>query len=164
MPTDLDGARALAAQDKHQFELWAISLIPNAQPHKGGQKGADRGIDGVLWVQGSARKDERCIIEVKSGKVGAEMVRSLKGAMDGANAPMGILVTLEEPTKPMREAAASYDPWETDWGPVPRIQIVTIEQLLTSPGSPVRLPVVRHDTHRKAAREERADRQPSLDL
>lgn len=84
--------------------------------------------------------------------------------MDRANAPMGILVTLEEPTKPMRETAASYDHWETEWGPVPRVQIVTVEQLLTSVGSPVRLPVVRHDTHRKAAREERAGRQGALDL
>ena len=162
VPTDLDGARALAEQSKHQFELWAITLIPNADPYKGGQKGADQGIDGVLWVQGSAKKDERCIIEVKGGKVGADMVRSLKGAMDRANAPMGILVTLDEPTRPMRETAASYDHWETEWGPVPRVQIVTIRQLLESPASPVRLPVVRHDTHRRAAREERAGRQGRL--
>ena len=164
IPTDLDGARALAEHDKHQFELWAISLIPNAQPHKGGQKGADQGIDGVLWVQGSARKDDRCIIEVKGGKVGSEQVRSLKGAMDRTGAPMGILVTLNEPTGPMRETAASYDHWETEWGPVPRVQIVTIRQLLESPVPPLRLPVIRHDTHRKAAREKRTTDQGALDL
>lgn len=45
-----------------------------------------------------------------------------------------------------------------------RLQIVTVEQLLTSPVAPIRLPVVRHDTHRKAAREERTGRQGALDL
>lgn len=84
--------------------------------------------------------------------------------MDLANAPMGILVTLNEPTAEMTRTAASYDRWETDWGPVPRLQIVTIRQLLESPVAPVRLPAVRHDTHRKAAREERAGGQGSLDL
>jgi hypothetical protein len=42
VPKDVDGTRALAEADKHQFELWALSLI-EAQPYKSGQKGADRG-------------------------------------------------------------------------------------------------------------------------
>ncbi len=129
---------------------------------------------GDTWEWGEAASDayrevvlhgqNSCIIEVKGGKVGADMVRSLKGAMDRTGAPMGILVTLNEPTQPMRETAASYDHWETDWGPVPRVQIITIRQLLESPVPPLRLPVVRHDTHRKAAREERAGGQGALDL
>ncbi|MCH8952333.1 MAG: site-specific DNA-methyltransferase, partial [Proteobacteria bacterium] len=91
VPMDLDGARELAAADKHQFELWAISLIPNAQPWKRGKKGADRGIDGILYVTGEGRKTERCLISVKGGRnVGVAMIRYLVGTMDREKAPMGL--------------------------------------------------------------------------
>ena len=163
VPTDLGGARALAEADKHQFELWAISLIPNAQPWKGGKKGADKGIDGVLYVQGSGKKTEKCIIEVKGGAIGDAQIRSLKGAMEAEGAPMGIFVTLRQPTRPMIANAAKAGSWETDWGPIPRVQIVTVEELLTNPAPPLRIPMARSDVYRKAAREDRSQ-QGSLDL
>jgi hypothetical protein len=52
---------------------------------------------------------------------------------------------------------------DTDRRQVPRVQFVTVEQLLTSP-APVRMPMARSDTYRKAAKEERADCQGSLGL
>ncbi len=165
VPTDLGGARALAEADKYEFEKWAISLIPNAQPWKQGKKGADRGIDGVLYVTGEGRKTERCIISIKGGaNVGVAMVRDLVGTMDREAAPMGLFLTLAEPTRPMVTEAAAAGFWDTDWGQVPRLQIVTVEQLLASPAPPIRIPMARSDTYKKAAREERAGRQGSLDI
>ncbi|MCH8953190.1 MAG: restriction endonuclease [Proteobacteria bacterium] len=165
VPMDLAGARELAEADKHQFELWAISLIPNAQPWKGGKKGADKGIDGVLYVTGEGKKTERCIISVKGGaNVGVAMIRDLVGTMDREKAPMSLFLTLAPPTKPMVAEAASAGFWDTDWGQVPRLQIGTVEQLLTSPAPPFRIPMARSDTYRKAAREERSGRQGALDL
>ena len=163
VPTDLSGAQALAEQDKHQFELWAVSLIPNAQPWKGGKKGADQGRDGILYVEGPNRKTETCIIEVKGGAIGDAQIRSLIGAMERSKAQMGVFVTLREPTRPMIATAAAAGNWETDWGPVPRVQIVTIAQLLSSPVPPLRIPMARTDSFRKAAREKRDD-QGALDL
>ncbi|SDZ95073.1 hypothetical protein [Rubrimonas cliftonensis] len=92
-----------------------------------------------------------------------EQIRSLIGAMDRMKAPMGLFVTLNEPSKPMLATAAAAGFWETDWGPVPRVQIVTVEQLLTSPAPPYRIPMARSDTHRRAARETR-DTQGRLDI
>jgi site-specific DNA-methyltransferase (adenine-specific) len=163
VPRDVAGARALAEHDKHQFELWAVSLIPNAQPWKGGKKGADQGRDGVLYVEGPGRKTETCIIEVKGGAIGDAQIRSLIGAMERTKAPMGLFVTLNEPTKPMLATAAAAGFWETDWGPVPRVQIVTVEALLTSPAPPIRIPMARNDAYKRAARETRGD-QGKLDL
>ncbi|TVQ53383.1 MAG: hypothetical protein EA355_13605 [Rhodobacteraceae bacterium] len=165
-PRDLDGARALAEADKHQFELWAVSLIPNAQPWKGGRKGADQGRDGILYVQDAAKKPHPCIIEVKGGAIGDAQIRSLIGAMERMDAPMGIFVTLNEPTKPMLRTAAAagfWDPGHETAQPIPRVQIVTVEQLLSSPVPPIRLPMVRTDGHRKAARETKVT-QGKLDL
>jgi len=163
VPTDLGGAKALADQDKYEFEKWALSLIPDAQPWKQGKKGADRGIDGILYV---GKKSDRCIISVKGGKnVGIDMIRSLIAVLDREAAPMGLFLTLAEPTRPMAAEAAAAGFWEIEgFEPVPRVQIVTVEQLLTSPAPPIRIPMARSDTYRKAAREERSGRQGALDL
>jgi adenine specific DNA methylase Mod len=48
-PKDLGGAKALAAQDKYQFQWWAVSLV-NAVPYGGKKKGADSGIDGHIYL------------------------------------------------------------------------------------------------------------------
>ena len=48
--------------------------------------------------------------------------------------------------------------------PHPRLQVVTVEQLLTSPAPPFRIPMARSDPYRKAAREDRSGRQGALDL
>ena len=115
VPTDLGGARALAGQDKHEFEKWAISLVTIAQPWKGGRKGADRGIDGVLYVEGPGRKTERCLISVEGGaNIGVAMVRDLVGILDREGAPMGLFLCLAEPTQPMVTEAAAAGSWDTD--------------------------------------------------
>jgi len=106
-PQDLDGARDLAARDKYQFQWWAISLI-DAQPYGGKKKGADGGIDGLIYFRSDAKTTERAIVSVKGGGVSVPMVRDLKGVLDREKAPIGVFLTLEPPTRPMeREAAAA---------------------------------------------------------
>jgi len=151
-PKDLSGAQALSNADKYEFEKWALSLIPNAQPWKGGKKGADKGIDGVLYV---GKKADRCIISVKGGKnIGVAMIRDLVGVLDREKAAMGIFLTLTPPTKPMVTEAAAAGLWQIEgMPPVPKVQIVTINELLTSIAPPLRIPMARSDTYKKAAKE-----------
>ena len=47
---------------------------------------------------------------------------------------------------------------------IPRLQFVTVEQLLASPAPPIRIPMARSDTYKKAAKEERSGQQGALDL
>ena len=47
-PVDVGSARALAEQDRYQFQFWAMSLL-EALPREQGRRGADRGIDGVVY-------------------------------------------------------------------------------------------------------------------
>jgi hypothetical protein len=63
-PKDLDGARALAAQDKYQFQWWAVSLV-DAIPYGGKKKGADSGIDGFIYFKSEAKETEKAIVSVK---------------------------------------------------------------------------------------------------
>ena len=131
-PADVMGAAALAEVNRHQFEWWALGRI-DAAPAQDKKKGADRGIDGVLYFQ---EKDDgpyhKIIVQVKSGAVNAAQVRDLQGVLDTEKAAMGCLITLKPPTRPMREAAAAagfYTPELFPESRFPRLQILTIAEL-----------------------------------
>ncbi|KPK89235.1 hypothetical protein AMJ80_10070 [bacterium SM23_31] len=136
-PEDLAGAIQLANKNKerYQFQWWALSLI-NATPSQEKKKGADTGIDGFLYFKEYLIKKERdvfqIIIQVKSGKVGVKDIRDLGHVIDREEAPIGIFITLNKPTKPMREEAAMKGIYKspTYQRDFPRIQIITIEELL----------------------------------
>ena len=131
-PTDVGGARALAEQDRYQFQYWAMSLL-EAQPQEDRRRGADRGIDGVVhFIDGPRRSTHKAIVQVKSGKVSSPHVRDLKGTVEREKAELGLFITLEEPTRDMRAEAASAgfyhsDIWQRDY---PRMQIRTVAELL----------------------------------
>ena len=131
-PADVGGARALAEQDRYQFQYWAMSLL-EAQPQEDRRKGADRGIDGVVhFIDGTRRSTHKAIVQVKSGKVSSPHVRDLKGTVEREKADLGLFITLEEPTRDMRAEAASAgfyhsDIWQRDY---PRMQIRTVAELL----------------------------------
>jgi site-specific DNA-methyltransferase (adenine-specific) len=160
-PKDIDGARDLAERDKYQFQWWAVSLV-EAQPFAGKKKGADGGIDGLIYFRSDARTTERAIVSVKGGGVSVPMIRDLKGVLDREKAPIGVFLTLLPPTRPMETEAASAGFYELGGRKYPRVQIITIEQALH--GAKPAIPLV--DTgaaFRRAAREE-PTAQAKLDL
>ena len=92
------------------------------------------------------------------------MIRDLRGVIEREKAEIGVFLTLTEPTKPMVTEAAGAGQFEMDgFAPVPRLQIVTIEDALQLRDRAVRLPLRRDDAFKKAAREE-GKNQGSLDL
>ncbi len=130
IPKDLDGARDLASRDKYQFQYWALSLV-DAFPQAGIKKGADRGIDGVLYVTPVRGETFRVIVSVKGGEnVNVGMIRDLKGVLDREKAAIGLFITLTEPTTPMRTEAIATGFFERHNKKYPRLQIFTIEELL----------------------------------
>jgi DNA modification methylase len=151
-PKDIDGARDLAQRDKYQFQWWAVSMI-DAQPYAGKKKGADGGIDGLIYFRSIDKTTERAIVSVKGGgNVGVPMIRDLKGVMDREKAPIGIFLTLSPPTRPMEAEAASAGYYEQGNKQYPRLQIITIEQALA--GLKPAIPLVDAGTvFRKATRE-----------
>jgi site-specific DNA-methyltransferase (adenine-specific) len=170
VPQDLDGARNLAARgrdDKNyyfEFEKWALSLI-NAQPGNLSKKGADKGIDGNLYF--GAKHEGRAIVSVKAGdNVGVAMIRDLRGVIEREGAQIGVFLTLTDPSKPMVVEAAGAGQVDLPGyaGSVPRIQIVTIADAMRLRDRAVRLPALRQDTFKRAAREEDTARQGAMDL
>jgi hypothetical protein len=151
-PTDFESAKRLAELDKFQFQHWALSLI-GARPLKEGDgKGADRGVDGLLYYYETERKDllnrikedapvvrkeqphrEKIIVQVKGGGVNRGDVATLLGDVENQKAAGGVLVTLDKPSKQMRSEAADADRYSSKlWHDkdYPRIQILTVEGLL----------------------------------
>ena len=131
-PVDVAGAHALAAQDRYQFQWWALSLVNALPVGDERKKGADTGIDGVIGFVEEKGKAARVIVSVKSGHVTASQVRDLKGVVEREKASIGLFVTLEPPTQPMHTEAVSagfYHSalWDKDY---PKVQILTIEGLL----------------------------------
>ena len=131
-PVDVGSARALAEQDRFQFEYWAMSLL-EALPRERGRRGADRGVDGVVhFIDGPRRTTMWAIVQVKSGRVEVSQVRDLVGTVERENAVLGLFITLENPTREMRREAAAAgfyhsDIWQRDF---PKIQLLTIRELL----------------------------------
>ncbi len=161
-PTDLDGARELFRRDAHQFQWWASWLL-GAQSYREAKRGADRGIDGNIFFSNGPFGTGRIIISVKGGEnIGPQFVRDLRGTIEREAAAMGILVMLAEPTRAMTsEAAASGVVERSAHGRMPRIQIVTIEDILS--GRVPHLPPIPPPQHSVTpARRRRASKQMEL--
>ena len=149
-PASLQDASALAKQDPYQFQWWALGLV-EARPVEQ-KKGADRGIDGRLYFhdEGRGGKTKQIIFSVKAGKVTVSHIRDLVGVISREKAEIGVFLSLEPPTSPMRREAASAGFYESPWGKHPRIQLLTMEDLLG--GKSIDYPQATDVTFKKAQR------------
>ncbi|MDD5707365.1 MAG: DNA methyltransferase [Kiritimatiellae bacterium] len=166
-PASVPDAQALATSDQYQFQWWALGLA-GARPVEQ-KKGADKGIDGKLVFQGEQPgKFENVLISVKAGHVTVSQVRDLRGVLEREKAAIGVLISMEEPTGPMRTEAATAGHWEsTIWKKrYPKVQLLTVAELLDK--REIEMPPIREvqKTFKKAAFEERDDsqRQEELDV
>ena len=151
-PTTLEDARELAQSDPYQFQWWALGLV-GARPIEQ-KKGADKGIDGRLYFhEKDGGETKQVIFSVKAGGTNAAHVRDLHGVIDRENAAIGVLITMEEPTKPMRAEAASGEYYTSPWGVHPRLQLLTVRELLE--GKAIDMPPVHqvNVTYKRAPRQ-----------
>ena len=154
-PKDLDGARDLAARDKYQFQWWAVSLV-NAVPFAGRKKGADSGVDGLIYFKPEGKATEKAIVSVKGGDhVNVAMVRDLAHVVDREKARIGVFITLADSTGPMRTEAVKAGFYETLYGKYPKIQILTIRELFE--GKQPNIPLVDASAFKRAAKEKVGD-------
>ena len=159
-PKDMDGAKSLADADKYQFQWWAVSLV-NAVPYGGKKKGADGGIDGIIYFRPDGKTVEKAIVSVKGGSnVSVTMIRDLAHVVEREKAKIGVFITIAEPTEPMLKEAAKEGYYETDYGKYPKIQILTIGQLFE--GKKPHIPLVDSGSFKKTAIEPRSKQEQLL--
>ncbi len=153
-PVSLPDAGALAASDPYQFQWWALGQV-GARPVEG-KKGSDKGIDGRLYFhdEGEGGKTKQVVLSVKAGHTSVAHVRDLRGVVEREKAEIGVLLTMQEPTQPMRAEVAGagfyYSPgWNQNY---PKLQILTVAELLMGKG--IEMPPIRqvNTTFKKAPR------------
>lgn len=161
-PTTFSEAQALAEEDKMQFQWWALGLV-GARPAEE-KWGADHGIDGRLYFHDDkSGRTKQIIISVKAGGVTVSQVRDLRGVIEREKAEIGVLISLEPPTKPMEKEAAVAGFYDSPFGKkYPRLQLLTIEQLLA--GKEIDYPRGAHDVTFKKAPKAKSTKAKSIGL
>jgi DNA modification methylase len=166
VPKDIASAVALANRKddrtRKEFEKWAILTYSNNQARINDKKGADGGIDGIAYFLIDKDVNGKAIFQVKSGGANRSTVATLNSDRQRENADFGILLTMDKPTKAMREevnAAGKYKHpllnREDD-----RIQIVTVDEILN--GKHLDLPMARPDAVKSAKESDGHENQSSL--
>lgn len=129
VPYDVEGARALFEEDTFQFQRWAVSAIGGTPNEK---QSNDKGVDGRMWFEINKKKNGVIVVSVKGGKnVGPKDVRELLGTVASKEAEMGVLISMNKPTKEMVAAckdAGHYKMPRSDT--YPKIQIITVAEIL----------------------------------
>ena len=154
-PRDLASAEDLAQRDKYQFQWWAVSMV-DALPFGGKKKGADGGIDGIIYFKPDGKRTEKALVSVKGGgNVSVNMIRDLHSAMEREKAPIGVFITAALPTRPMETEAAAVGRFEDEWGRTyPKLQIITLAEMFQ--GKKPDIPFVDPSSIKRAKREDEA--------
>jgi DNA modification methylase len=161
-PTTVADAEQLAKEDPYQFQLWALGLVGARRDDQ--KKGADKGIDGRLPFHDEllggriGGKTKHVVLSVKAGKLHANYVRDLRGVIEREKAELGVLISMDEPTKPMKAEAANAGFYKSPYGTShPRLQLLTIGELLSGKGIDYPAPRQTNQTFRRAQRHVKDD-------
>jgi DNA modification methylase len=130
IPASVEQAALLAKHDPMQFQHWFVEKVDGFPMQK---KVADRGIDGRVYfevIDGGKSILKEVILSVKGGNLRPSDVRDLRGVMAREGAPMAALLTLHEPTKAMRNEAASAGLYEYKGLRYERMQILSVRDVI----------------------------------
>lgn len=128
-PEEIRAAHRLARDNKYEFQWWVLWRL-GVQTYRERKKGADRGIDGLIFFPNGPYGTGQIIISVKGGEnVGVDMVRSLLGTLEAEDALLGVFICLADPTVPMKKLAADAGFVNTAQGRFHRLQIISVPEL-----------------------------------
>lgn len=130
-PRSVPDIETLAAKNKHEFQGWAVKEL-GIEPFQL-KPGPDRGIDArkVFFDPPGSDNRREIIVSVKGGKLPASCVRDLLGVVRRERAQIGVLVTLNPPSKAMlRDATDAGQYRGADGLLYSTIQILTVADLV----------------------------------
>lgn len=151
-PETINEARALAREDKFEFEKWVCGKIGAVgMYHNPGTPGADGGVDGLLKFN-YMRPDgklgfEYAIVQVKGGNVTPDSVRALRETVDRFGVIAGVMVCFDQYMTTV-ENQRSRDTFQDRFATYPVVQGYSVENLLEN--EPLNLPL--YGSRRQGAR------------
>ena len=123
IPVTSEQAKVLFKKDPFELERWVVQYLEGIPTKRTG----DKGIDGRVYLMNG----KHIIVSVKGGNIRPTDIRDLRGVIEREeDAAGGCFVSLREPTKAMRQEAASAGLYDYRGNKYPRIQMLTIAELL----------------------------------
>ena len=135
LPRDVEAARALAQRRddrlRKEYEKWAILTYTNNRAVIHEKRGADEGIDGVVYFR-EREGVGKMVLQAKSGHVERKDIAALRGDLGKQRATIACLITLDKPSRQMMQAAKDAGQYTNDLTgqQCDKIQIVTVEELI----------------------------------
>lgn len=147
-------ARELARTDPFGFQVWALGLVGARKDDA--KRGPDKGIDGKMYLRDGRGGHSQVIFSVKSGKLKADDIRALGHVVQREGAEQGVLISMNNPTPQMKADAVAAGIYRSPWGDFPKLQIITVGELLS--GKKVQRPYLTHGnaTFKPAPKAKRA--------
>ncbi len=127
IPATTEQAEELFKQSPSLFQNWLVERVEGFPNQK---KSADRGIDGHIYFE---TKDgfKSMVLSVKGGKLRPTDVRDLVGVLSGEqNAELAGFLSLQEPSKAMREAGALARQYTYNGVKYDRVQFLTVRDIM----------------------------------
>lgn len=127
VPVSVEQAEELFRHAPFQFENWAVERaggFPNTK------QVADKGIDGRMYFE---VKDtmKSMVMSVKGGNIRPTDIRDLRGVLEReGGAELAGFISLQTPSKAMREEAVKAGSYEYQGVSYPRIQLLTVQELI----------------------------------
>lgn len=131
IPGSVEGAQELFSRDPRQFQHWSVELSGGfaSTKHSG-----DLGIDGRIYFD-TQEGLKNMVLSVKGGKLNPSFVRELRGVLErDPDSEIGGFICLQKPTRGMLDEAAAAGMYEYLGTQYERLQIRTIEDLLSGNG------------------------------
>jgi len=125
-PEGMLSALHMAKYDKKGFEKFIIRKIGGIPNEK-----LDEGVDGFLFFRDGSKDKEAIVQETVNKSVSPDKVRDFRGTMDRVGAPIGIFITMKEPTSGMIKEANTMGVYVDSFGnEYPRMQFLTVRDII----------------------------------
>jgi DNA modification methylase len=126
IPVSVEQAEELFKRDPFQFEHWIVERVGGFPTKKTG----DKGIDGRMYFE-TQKGLKAMVLSVKGGKLKPGDVRDLIGVLEHEpETQLAGFLSLQEPTKAMREAAAQAGQYTYEGTKYDRVQFLTAKDIL----------------------------------
>ena len=128
-PTNMQEVQNMLNNKKyHDFANWAVAQVGLYATKNVGDDGIDGIGQAITWQADTMTQTKRRIVaEVKSGPMSKTQVRAFCHSMNEFDAIAGVIVTLQPPTKAMREYQEKEGKFEHNGRKYHRLQIWQID-------------------------------------
>jgi hypothetical protein len=127
IPVSVEQAEDLFHRDPFQFQHWAVERVGGFPTQK---KVADKGVDGRIYFE-TREAMRSMVMSVKGGKIRPTDIRDLRGVLEREDdADLAGFISLEEPTRAMRDEAARAGSYEYAGTSYDRLQLLTVREIV----------------------------------